>query len=188
VRNRLRTAAPALLVCTLVACDDQASHLGNLLIASVAGYSVSSPDSGALDREAAAQSLPTSADVTGRALDAAGFSAGYSRVFLGGSTSGDYVLASVYAVSSPATAARFVDAEKQALAATGSVAPFADARIPGAAGFILSGPTKRGNRDVFCEGVLFPKGAQVYAITTCSPLPGDTVLATQIAETQVRAG
>lgn len=185
-RLRRRTWGVLLLLValSLVGCDDGAD-LAASLVGSIPGYVAAPADSGRLDRATAASSLPTSPDATAKALDAAGFSAGYSRVFLrGGQAGGDYVLVSVYAVSGAAGATGLVAFERKSLADTRTVAVFPVAAIPDAFGFILSAPTRRGDRQVFCAGVVFARGGQVDAVTTCSAMPKDAQLATEVAQRQ----
>jgi hypothetical protein len=184
---------PALLAVAvsvpLAACDDSVSDLGNQVIATIAGYTMSAADSGPLDRGTASQSLPTQAAQTASALDAAGFRGGYSRIFLrGGAAAGDYVLVSVYAMASAESSTRFLASERGALQSTGTVVLFSATGVADSVGFTLTGPTQRGDRQVFCDGVAFAKGARVYAVTTCSATPEDSRLAVDVAQQQARAG
>jgi hypothetical protein len=183
-RSCARGVPLLLLALGLVGCDN-GTDLAASVVGSIPGYVAAPGDSGSLDRATATSSLPTSPEATAKALDAAGFSAGYSRVFLrGGQAGGDYVLVSVYAVSGPAGAQGLVAFERRSLADTGTVAVFPVAAIPGAVGFILSAPTHRGDHQVFCAGVIFARGTQVDAVTTCSAMPEDAQLATQVAQRQ----
>jgi hypothetical protein len=180
----------ALAVCaSLAGCDDSGGDLGSQVIASIAGYTASASASGPLDRGTASQSLPTLPAQTGAALDAAGFHSGYSRIFLrGGSAAGDYVLVSVYVMASPEASRNFVASERSALQKTGTVVVFSATGVADSVGFTLTGPTKRGDRQVFCDGVAFAKGAKVYAVTTCSATPEDSRLAADVAMRQAAAG
>lgn len=178
--------AGVVLSLSLAACDGGASgdDLGAALVSNVPGYTVSSGDSGAIDRTTAAASLPTAPQQTGASLDAAGFRAGYSRVFRrSGQAGGDYVLLTVYDMTSSGSAG-FVAAERNALIATGTVQLFSVDTIPESTGFVLSGPTHRGDRDVFCDGVIFPHADRVFAVTTCSAAPIDAQRAIAIAQQQ----
>lgn len=186
---RRRPLAAALLLASslaLAACNDDGSDLASLLLTDVPGYTAATSDSGPLDANGAATSLPTAAGATAQALSSSYFSAGYSRIFLrnGGGAASDYVILSVYAMSTPHGAASFVAFERTALEDTGTVEVFSVDSVPDSTGFVLTGPTKRGNRSVFCDGVIFPHASDVYAITMCSAMPTDASLATQLARQQ----
>ena len=187
--RRWLTLLPLALSVSLASCDDSGTDLGNQLITSVPGYTASASDSGPLDHSAASQSLPTRPAQTASALDAAGFRAGYSRIFLhGGSAPADYVLVSVYAMASAAASQRFLASERSALQGTGTVVLFGPNGLPDSLGFTLTGPTQRGDRPVFCDGVAFAKAAKVYAVTTCSATPEDSRLAVDVAQRQAASG
>jgi hypothetical protein len=179
-----------LVVCVSVAgCGDSTSDIGNQLIGSIPGYTASADASGPLDRDTAAASLPTRPSQTASALDAAGFRAGYSRVFLrGGVAAGDYVLVSAYATASAEASQHFLAAERTALQGTGTVVLFSPDGLPDSLGFTLTGPTQKGDRQVFCDGVALAKSAKVYAVTTCSATPEDSRLAVDVARRQAAAG
>jgi hypothetical protein len=180
----------ALALAVLVAgCDDSGGDLGNQVITSIPGYTASSSDSGAIDRDSASTSLPTQKSQTASALDAAGFRAGYSRIFLrDGKAGGDYVLVSAYAMASAEASQRFVMSERSALQGTGTVVLFTPDGLQDSVGFTLTGPTQRGDRQVFCDGVVAAKNAKVYAVTTCSATPEDSKLAVDVARRQAAAG
>ncbi len=169
----------------LVACDDPGADLQHSLVGDIPGYSVADADSGPLSLDGAASSLPTPPDTTGGTLRADGFTAGYSRVFLkGGKPGGDYVIVAAYALRDAPGAEGVVAFEHSALGSTGTVALFSVDTIAKSVGFVLTGATKRGDRQVFCDGVIFPKAQRVYAVTTCSGLPIDATLATAVARRQ----
>jgi hypothetical protein len=97
------------------------------------------------------------------------------------------VLLTAYEMASHDRAKQFVSSERQALQSTGTVVIFAVDGLPGSLGFTLTGPTQRGGRQVFCDGVAFTSSATVYAVTTCSAMPMDSALATNTAKRQAAA-
>jgi len=188
LRRQCRLLVPLALWVALAGCGDTGNDLSRHVLASIPRYTAPAADSGPLDRNAASQSLPTRPSDTAKALDAAGFQSGYSRVFLrGGSPSGDYVLVTAYEMASHDRAKQFVSSERQALQSTGTVVIFAVDGLPDSLGFTLTGSTQRGGRQVFCDGVALASSATVYAVTTCSAMPVDSTLATDTAKRQAAA-
>lgn len=189
MNRRRRFAVPPLLLAStalaLSACSDDGTGLASRLLDTVPDYTLSASNSGALDTTGAAKSLPTDPTTTTQALTTAHFNAGYSRIFLR-DNGAEYVLLAIYAMDSANGATSFVAAERSALEGTGTVQLFSDDAVPNSTGFVLTGPTKRGTRYVFCDGIVFPHASDVYAVTTCSTMPTDASLATQLARQQAQ--
>jgi hypothetical protein len=157
----------------LTACDDSSKPSGNaatalLLPGGPQGYTLNASASGPLDLNSARVATIADPDTLGTALGRNQFDTGASAVWQQGD---DYETDIVFRFHTPAQAQAVLDVEHRAMDALGSVATAPDT-IPQAWAYTMFGSTRSGGKQVFCQGVWFAASADLYGITTCSPLPG----------------
>lgn len=154
-----------------------------LVVPPPAGYS-QDPASGRLGLEDAAASTPADAGTVSRELAGDGFDHGWARVWVNG---GDFINFTVLGVGSPAAAARVVELERSALRSGQGYATTTLPAVPGSVEYTGFGGTRSGGKRVFCQGVWFSRGDDVFGVTTCSPVPAGGVDVEQLATAQYRA-
>jgi hypothetical protein len=171
----------------LTSCDDSSSAsdpLASLLVVPPpAGYTQSSV-SGHLDLESASSSTPADPATLTRELSRDGFDHGWAQVWVKG---GDFITFEVLRVGGAAQASRVVALEQSALQGAQGYVVTSLQSVPGSVEYTAFASTRRGGKDVFCQGVWFPQARDVYGVTTCSTLPAGGSLVEQLAPAQYAA-
>ena len=139
---------------------------------------------GSLDIDAASRATPVKDDLTRDFLDNSTFTGAYAKVWTKDS---DFITATVFAFTKATDATRFAAFEVDFLRAAHTVNVAADPGIPNAQVYVLSGSTRMGARDVFCEGDIFPVERHAFIVTTCGRFPNSSDVAAQLAKTQYLA-
>lgn len=188
MRRRLLLATTAALA--LAACDGGGAApsstidaSGLLLTAAPQGFTLDAAASGPLDLDAARTATIADPDTLGAALGRDGFSGGAENVWQQGQR---FETDIVFEFRTAAQSAAVLDVEHSAMTrGLGVVATPAD-NIPDSWAYTMFGSTRQGGKSVFCQGVWFTVGADLYGITTCAPSPGDEYAALSRAALQLR--
>jgi len=177
-RRPAALGAAALTALLLAACDSASSAgsgttpapSGPLLSDAPQGYALDGAASGPLDLDAARVATIADPTALGTALARNGFDGGDENVWTAGQR---YETDIVFRFRTAAQAAALLEVEHAAMqSGLGVVATPADG-IPDSWAYTMFGATRQGNRSVFCQGVWFAAGSDLYGITTCAPTPGD---------------
>jgi hypothetical protein len=177
--------AAVLCVCAAACGDDPGSDplLALLAVPPPAGYTEQSA-SGSLGLDAASSSTPADPAATSRELASDGVSRGYARVWVKGD---DFITFEVLRTGGAQQAQHAVAFEHSVLASAPGYVTDDDVNIPGSVVYTMFGTTHSGGKNVFCQGVWFPSGRDVFGVTTCSPLPAGATQVEALAEAQHRA-
>lgn len=137
-----------------------------VLDAAPTGYHLTLDHALGVDDAAAATSSDPKA--LARTLAQTGFDGGWSRVWTSGDAYLDVVAIEASTAYGAVTLQQF---QAQQLGAGRGVVPYPDADIPGSRAFDFFGTTRQGQRQVFCNGVLFSVDVWVFMVDDCSPAP-----------------